>query len=935
MDEIKYIGEHLWVGQLGHILILLGFVSSLFAAYSYYRDSKTPGSGWLSLGRVGFIVHGISFFSVIALIFYAMINKMYEYIYVYRTVADNLPYKYLLAAFWEDQEGSFMLWMFWHIILGFILIRTAKKWESPVMSTLSMIEAFIGSMLLGLYLPFTGDEEKIGSSPFSLIRDVFEAPIFNNADYLSVVTGTGLNPLLQNYWMTIHPPVLFLGFASISIPFCYAIAGLAKRDHHEVMRAVKPWALFSSFIFGLGILMGSAWAYEALTFGGYWAWDPVENSSLVPWLILIAGLHTNLIANNTGYSFKSTYVYYLLAFLLTLYSTFLTRSGVLGETSVHAFTTMGLEAQLIGFILFGVILSMFMYYRARPSIPVKEKEEELYSREFWMFIGALVLLFSGALMTISTSLPVYNKIVELFNPDYIGKVIEDQVEHHNRFQIWIGIFIGTLSGFSILLRYKGFNWLENKRKFFTHIGAILAITIALFVLINSQLYSPAWQHQVFLFTGLFTIVGNMDYIITYIRGNMKQSGAALSHLGFGILTLGILFTGLNQSTISTNPFAQRDIMAEDSVDKAIILIEDEPFFTSEYWINYVGDTLIGNLRKYQLNFRKVDENNNTLDEFTTYPSAIYSNDFTKIEAFNPGTEHNVIYDVFTQAAPPPHMQDIEQARMIEDSLKYLSHLVQPGDTFEEENYIVEVGEIDYDYELDATKHSEIEKYDMTIALPLKLTDKRTKREYEAYPGLGLKDALIFQFPEVVDHLGIKIKLREETFNDLFTEEAALDYEMYTIKNGETFKYGEYVIGLLGFDRSPEHKNYEAKEGDIAIGAKVSIIAPNQDATTLQPLYIIQDLQPFSIKDYDPKTGIHIRFSNIDPTTEEMTFAVARDERSEKPIEMLIADDVPRSDILIVQANICPGINLVWIGSLMMLFGILLNLIVRKKRKLQA
>jgi len=299
MEEIKYIGESLWLGQLGHFLLLLSFVGSLFSAFSYYNDVRSDNNVWRKMGRIGYIIHGISLFIAIGLIFYGMVYQMFEYHYVWRTVSDVLPMQYILSAFWADQEGSFMLWMFWHVVLGFILIRTAGKWESSVLTTLALIQAGIGSMLLGLYLPF-GEEMSIGSSPFILLRDVMEAPIFSNADYLTLIKGKGLNPLLQNYWMTIHPPVLFLGFASLAIPFSYAIAGLSIRDHKGAMKSVMRWALFSGFIFGLGILMGSAWAYEALTFGGYWAWDPVENSSLAPWLLMLAGIHTNLITNSTG-----------------------------------------------------------------------------------------------------------------------------------------------------------------------------------------------------------------------------------------------------------------------------------------------------------------------------------------------------------------------------------------------------------------------------------------------------------------------------------------------------------------------------------------------------------------------------------------------------------------------------------------------------------
>ncbi|MBT8191370.1 MAG: cytochrome c biogenesis protein CcsA, partial [Bacteroidia bacterium] len=314
---MQYIGEHLWPGIVGHLLIILSFTALLFAAYSYRNDHKLNDKSlkvsWKTLGRSGFIIHVVSIFSLIAILFYIMINQMYEYAYVFEHVSNDLPMRYIFSAFWEGQEGSFLLWMFWHAILGLILMSNARKWESPVMMFLALVQLIINSMILGIHIEIGDFVYKIGSNPTLLLRDVFDAPIFQTADYLSSIQGSGLNPLLQNYWMTIHPPTLFLGFASCTIPFLFAAAGFYTGDHKSWLRPCLKWALFSAGIFGLGILMGGAWAYEALTFGGYWAWDPVENMSLVPWLILIAGIHTNLVAQSTGRAIKSTYLYYCLA----------------------------------------------------------------------------------------------------------------------------------------------------------------------------------------------------------------------------------------------------------------------------------------------------------------------------------------------------------------------------------------------------------------------------------------------------------------------------------------------------------------------------------------------------------------------------------------------------------------------------------------------
>src|SRR5205085_5528954 len=188
--------------------------------------------------------------------------------------------------------------------------------------------------------------------PFLLLRELGmldNAPAFKDLetgalrqDYLTMIKdGSGLNQLLQNYWMVIHPPILFLGFASTIVPFAYSIAGLWKKDFGGWTKGAMPWSLFSGGILGLGIMMGAAWAYESLSFGGFWAWDPVENASLVPWMTLVGGLHVMLIYKSRGRALLSVFILLILTFFFILYSTFLTRSGILGNSSVHAFTDLG------------------------------------------------------------------------------------------------------------------------------------------------------------------------------------------------------------------------------------------------------------------------------------------------------------------------------------------------------------------------------------------------------------------------------------------------------------------------------------------------------------------------------------------------------------------------------------------------------------------
>ena len=312
------------------------------------------------------------------------------------------------------------------------------------MTVLSFAQACLATMIIGLYV----FGAKVGSNPFLLMRELGmldDAPAFRDiesgalrSDYLTLINdGSGLNQLLQNYWMVIHPPILFLGFASTIVPFAFAIAGLWKKDFGGWTRIALPWSLFSTAILGIGIMLGAIWAYESLTFGGYWAWDPVENASLVPWLILVAGLHTQVIYNSTGHSLRPTHFFYIMTFAFILYSTFLTRSGILGDTSVHAFTDLGMNFQLMAFLTAFTVPALVLYIVRYKNIPHIKKEESSYSREFWMFIGSLVLFLSAIFIIAATSLPVLNKI---FKTNWtIG---EDAEFGYNRIQIFVGILLG-------------------------------------------------------------------------------------------------------------------------------------------------------------------------------------------------------------------------------------------------------------------------------------------------------------------------------------------------------------------------------------------------------------------------------------------------------------------------------------------------------------
>lgn len=647
---MEYLGEQLWAGQLGRLFVLLSLVASVLATIAYFKSTTAKNledaASWKQFGRVAFGIDVASVFAIFGLLFYIISAHRFEYFYAWSHSERSLNLKYLLSCIWEGQEGSFLLWTLWHGVLGLLLMRSAKQWEAPVMTVFSFMQFCLATMVMGMY--FFG--AKVGSNPFLLVRDMFrEAPIFQRPDYLSLPQmqdGQGLNQLLQNYWMVIHPPILFLGFASTLVPFAFAMAGLWKRDHTWTKMAL-PWTLFSAAILGTGIMLGAIWAYESLTFGGYWAWDPVENASLVPWLILVAGLHTQVIYNSTGYSLRATYTFHILTFLLILYSTFLTRSGVLGDTSVHAFTDLGMNFQLVMFMLVFAVPSLFLLIRRYRQIPHIVREESSYSREFWMFIGSLVLFLSGAFIIVATSLPVLNKI--LGTKWAVGEDVEFA---YNRIQVFVAIIIGLLTAVSQYLKYK-----NTTRGFFlkkialpTALSILIAGSISIFGDINYTKYGAGFLAAIHLalFSGVYAVVANAAYIWSGLKGKMTAAGASVAHVGFGLMLVGILISSAKKEVLSLNttvalPF---DPKSKENPLENQTLFKGMRTDMGKYWTTFIDSDSIssdGKMSYYHILFERKDGK----EKFSLYPNLIRNSKGQEGFSNNPDARHYWNRDIFS------------------------------------------------------------------------------------------------------------------------------------------------------------------------------------------------------------------------------------------------------------------------------------------------
>jgi cytochrome c-type biogenesis protein CcmF len=637
-------------GQIGYFLSILSFVASLVATFSFakafYAKEILVEASWKKLARTAFVIEALTVVGSFAVLFYVIYNHLFEYKYAYTHSDKNLPFEYLLSCFWEGQEGSFLLWSFWHSVLGLILIKKAKAYEAGVMMVISFAQVILATMVIGVYVL----DVKIGSSPFILLRHEMNWPILARPDYLQLIKdGTGLNTLLQNYWMVIHPPILFLGFASTIVPFAYAVAGLLKKEHHWVKSAL-PWASFSAGILGLGIMMGAAWAYESLTFGGYWAWDPVENASLVPWLTLVAGIHTAMIYNRTGASLKATYLFLGISFLLIAYSTFLTRSGILGDTSVHAFTDLGMNGQLLFFLSIFVIPFFILYFVRYKHMHEPLKEDALDSREFWMLIGSLVLVLAAVVIILKTSTPVFNKIfgTKIAPP-------EDPEFAYNQVQIFVAIIIGSLTAIGQFLKYKTTPMANFKKQMLWPVIITILISIVIFVFVGVAYDNKGAGFLVAIYiaivTSVFAIVGNIAYWSVVLKGKLKSASSSIGHIGFGLVLTGIFISSANKTTLSYNTTGISPLRVDSTQKKSpvgdprenLTLFETIETDMGKYNVTYERDTFdaIGK-RYFELSFKE----KKTGEAFKLYPDVLKNNKGMEGFSANPSSKHYLHKDIF-------------------------------------------------------------------------------------------------------------------------------------------------------------------------------------------------------------------------------------------------------------------------------------------------
>ena len=515
----------IWAAMLFGVTCTLAYLHSMRAPalLPFKENPNLPLSPNLLFARRLYYAYVISILLASFLLLTRLIAHDFRLSYVASYSGRDLPFYYLFSTFWAGQEGSFLLWLFWGALIGLFVLRSAKEQEAPVMVV--YLASFLGIVAI-----------LVKQSPFRFLAQI-------------PPDGQGLNPLLQDPWMVIHPPVMFSGFASLSVPFAFAIAALwMKRWDGWVVRAM-PWALFTFVTLGTAILMGGYWAYKTLGWGGYWGWDPVENTSLVPWLATVALVHGMYLQRARAKHRKINIILAILAFCCILYGTFLTRSGVLADFSVHSFIDLGITGWLVGIIAVFLVGGLGLLAFRWKEIPVvndidaatgREKEEPFLSRSVLFILSVTLFSASGLVILLGTSAPILTRV--------LGKPSQVATSFYNVTHRPIAVLIALLIMLVPYLSWRGELGRNVLRK------ALVPLVVGF---LSTGVFFAAGVRGatdlLILSLAVAGFVANAETAILFVRRKaITTMGGYLAHVGMSIMLVGILVSGVYEKKTTVN-----------------------------------------------------------------------------------------------------------------------------------------------------------------------------------------------------------------------------------------------------------------------------------------------------------------------------------------------------------------------------------------------
>jgi cytochrome c-type biogenesis protein CcmF len=433
---------------LGHLSLWLAFLVGLWGAVTgFVGGAQGRADLQKSARHATFALLGALLVAVISLET-AIFRHDFSVEYVAAYTSRNLPTFYLWSALYAGQKGSLLFW-------------------ATVLSVFAALAQLLTSRRHRVYLPYVAAVTCLVATFFITVL-LFAANPFERLGF-TPLDGRGMNPQLQNPGMVFHPPMLYLGYISLTIPFAFAIAALLSRKlDTEWLVAVRKWALVSWLFLGIGLLIGMWWAYVELGWGGYWAWDPVENVALLPWLVITAFLHSVMIQEKRGMLKKWNVALILGAWLLSIFGTFITRSGVIA--SVHSFTQSSVGYFFLVFLVLGAVASVVLYVTRLPLLQAEATLESMVSREASFLFNNLLFIGIAFSVLWGTLFPILSEAIK-------GTKITVGPPFFNQVNIPLGLGLLLMTGIGPLIAWRRASVSNLRRQF------AVPVTTGVFVLL--------------------------------------------------------------------------------------------------------------------------------------------------------------------------------------------------------------------------------------------------------------------------------------------------------------------------------------------------------------------------------------------------------------------------------------------------------------------
>ncbi len=513
--------------DVGPIALAVAWVLTIYAIFLSILGAVRRQRDFVrSAEHATIAVWGLSVVAVADLL-RALVSHDFNVEYVANYSSTTLPLNYTIAALWGGQAGSLLFWLMILTSMAAIVVfqnRHRNREMMPwVTATLMIVAIFFLSMLVFVTPPF----ERLPFTPGE---------------------GRDLNPLLQNYWMTLHPPSLYIGYVGCSIPFAFAMAALVTGKLDDVwIRTTRRWTLLSWFFLSLGNLFGAEWAYLVLGWGGYWAWDPVENAAFMPWLTCTAFLHSVMIQEKKNMLKVWNMSLVILTFLLTIFGTFLTRSGVI--SSVHSFTQSGLGPFFIGFLLVVGVIAVGLLLWRLPMLRSENELDSIFSRETTFLLNNLILVGIAFTVFWGTIFPVISEAVR-------GIKITVGPPFFNRVNTPLGLILLFLMGVGPLIAWRRASLGNLRRNFLwpavlglgggvllfaggmRHVYALISFSLCIFVFatISVEFWRGVRARQAMLGgTAMAALAG-------LVAKNRRRYGGYIVHIGIVMIFLAITGT---------------------------------------------------------------------------------------------------------------------------------------------------------------------------------------------------------------------------------------------------------------------------------------------------------------------------------------------------------------------------------------------------------